>query len=62
MPAKPIIDSATAAPPSEPARDPAQPVGTPPAGGCWTWDVNAQAWAPLPDQPAPGAAPTDIKE
>lgn len=63
MPAKPIIDSATAAPPSEPARDPAQPIGTPPAGGRWTWDIAAQAWAPLPDTPAPAAAaPTDIKE
>ena len=48
---------ATAAP-AEPARDSAQPIGTPPAGGRWTWDIAAQAWAPLPDTPAPAAAPT----
>ena len=44
--------------PAAPARDLAQPIGTPPAGGRWTWDIAAQAWAPLPDTPAPAAAPT----
>lgn len=63
MPAKPA-KPATAAPPAAPQRDRAQPIGTPPAGGRWTWDIAAQAWAPLPDTPAPAAADptTDIKE
>lgn len=56
MPA--VINTPATAAPAEPARDPAQPVGTPPAGGRWTWDIAAQAWAPLPDTPAPAAAPT----
>lgn len=35
------------------------PIGTPPAGGRWTWD-GAQ-WAPLPE-PAEPAAPTEPTE
>lgn len=59
MPAKPT----PAAPPATPQRDVAQPIGTPPGAGRWTWDIAAQAWAQLPDTPAPAAAdPTDIKE
>lgn len=33
------------------ARDPAVPIGTPPGGGSWTWDIDAQAWR-LRDDPA----------
>lgn len=59
MPAKP----APAAPPAAPQRDLAQPIGTPPGAGRWTWDIAAQAWAQLPDTtPASAADPTDIKE
>ncbi len=55
-------------PAAKPAPAPAeppnlQPIGTPPGAGRWTWDIAAQAWAQLPDTPAPAAAdPTDIKE
>jgi hypothetical protein len=28
---------------------PAQPVGTPPGGGRWTWDAQAAQWVSLPD-------------
>ena len=31
-------------------RDPAQPIGTPPGGGTWTWDVPAQQWVKVPPQ------------
>ena len=46
-------------PAAKPAPAPAeppnlQPVGTPPAGGRWTWDAGHQAWVPLPE---PAAAP-----
>lgn len=60
MPAKPA-----ATPPAKPERDLAQPIGTPPAAGRWTWDIDAQAWAQLPAEttPAPAAAdPTASKE
>lgn len=62
MPAQPAKPAAT--PPAAPARDPAQPIGTPPGAGRWTWDIDAQAWAQLPDTtPAPAAAdPTASKE
>lgn len=26
---------------------PAQPIGTPPGGGEWTWDAERGAWAPV---------------
>lgn len=26
------------------AKDPAVPVGTPPGGGSWTWNIDAQQW------------------
>lgn len=59
MPAKP----APAAPPAAPQRDLAQPIGTPPGAGRWTWDIAAQAWAQLPDTtPASAADPTASKE
>lgn len=36
------------------ATNPAEPIGTPPGGGSWTWDAEAQAWVavpgPQPDQ------------
>ena len=62
MPAKPA-KPAPAAPPAAPQRDLAQPIGTPPGAGRWTWDIAAQAWAPLPDTtPASAADPTASKE
>ena len=42
-----------------------QPVGTPPHGGRWTWDVQAAEWLllPEPDAPADAAAnPTTAPE
>lgn len=26
---------------------PAQPIGTPPGGGEWTWDADAGGWVPV---------------
>lgn len=52
----------TAAPDTT-AAAPAAPVGTPPAGGRWTWDGSA--WQRLPeagDTPAPAAAPINKAE
>lgn len=41
---------ATRPPPAPaPTAPPAQPIGTPPGGGRWTWDAQAAAWVPLPD-------------
>lgn len=31
-------------------RNPAEPIGNPPGGGRWTWDIEAQEWKQLPDQ------------
>lgn len=28
----------------ESERDPAEPIGNPPGGGSWTWDIELQAW------------------
>lgn len=28
-------------------RDPAEPIGMPPGGGRWTWDIPTQAWVDL---------------
>jgi hypothetical protein len=42
---------------------PAAPIGTPPAGGRWTW-ADGQ-WQPLPEvdaAPAPAAAPINKAE
>lgn len=35
----------------------AEPIGTPPHGGRWTWDIPAQVWVELPDTAAAPAAP-----
>lgn len=39
--------AAAPAPSAEPARDPNEPIGTPPSGGRWTWDIPGQAWLQL---------------
>ena len=54
--AAPDIAAASAAPSTH-------PVGTPPAGGRWTWDGSQ--WQRLPeagDTPAPAAAPINKDE
>lgn len=33
--------------PAEPERDPAEPIGMPPGGGRWTWDIPQQKWVCL---------------
>lgn len=38
--------------PAADARNPAEPIGTPPTGGSWTWDIPSQAWVSLDPQPA----------
>lgn len=38
--------------PEEPDRNPAEPIGMPPGGGRWTWDIPAQAWVDLDAEPA----------
>lgn len=25
-------------------KDPAEPIGNPPGGGSWTWDIPSQTW------------------
>ena len=51
--AEPAAEEAAAPAPAaeavatEPARDPNEPIGTPPSGGRWTWDVPGQAWLQL---------------
>lgn len=37
----------TAPAPAADARNPAEPIGTPPGGGSWAWDIPSQAWCPL---------------
>lgn len=32
-------------------RNPADPIGNPPGGGKWTWDIEKQAWVELPMNP-----------
>lgn len=49
MPAKPK--------PAPAAAPTLQPIGTPPAGGRWTWDAATATWVPLPDHAAAPAAP-----
>lgn len=29
-------------------RNPAEPIGNPPGGGKWTWDIESQKWVELP--------------
>lgn len=29
-------------------RNPADPIGNPPGGGKWTWDIEQQQWVELP--------------
>ncbi len=53
----------TAAPDTAAAAPSTTPVGTPPAGGRWTW-ADGQ-WQPLPEvdaAPAPAAAPNPAAE
>jgi hypothetical protein len=53
----------TAAPDTAAAAPSTHPVGTPPAGGRWTW-ADGQ-WQPLPEvdaAPAPAAAPINKPE
>lgn len=33
--------------PADPDRNPAEPIGMPPGGGRWTWDIPLQQWVDL---------------
>jgi hypothetical protein len=37
-------------------RNPEHPIGTPPGGGSWRWDVPSQQWALRDEAPPPSTA------